>query len=156
MRWELSETGFLSANAGETEFPHVPDWFEWQRGCVRDEILSGNYFYEDEIELYSLPGTDKYHYLGCGRLRHDESGFLITGHFNGAPIRIERKPLSMHALHVEYDYRRVLKGRDALNICTENNSFYCFPERQLTLTKLSLAAEEMYSLARGNIRGRPE
>ncbi|NLE12781.1 MAG: hypothetical protein GX628_03775 [Clostridiales bacterium] len=151
-RWELGETGFLAAKEGETEFNHVPDWFEWQRGCVREEILAGDYFFEDDIELYSLPGVDRYHYLGRGRLRHDLNGFLITGYHNGAPIRIERKPLSIHGLHVEYDYFRVLKGRDAIDISTENDSFFCFPERQLMLTKLSFATEEMYSLARQNVR----
>ena len=30
-RWNLNEDGTLSALDGETEFSHVPDWFEWER-----------------------------------------------------------------------------------------------------------------------------
>ena len=30
-RWNLNEDGTLAALEGETEFSHVPDWFEWER-----------------------------------------------------------------------------------------------------------------------------
>lgn len=34
-RWNLNEDGTLSALQGETEFSHVPDWFNWEREQVR-------------------------------------------------------------------------------------------------------------------------
>lgn len=153
-RWELTETGWLKALSGETEFPHVPDWFEWERANVRKQIDDGEYNFEDDVELYSLPGSDKYHYLGKAKLYHNEKGFLIEGHHNGQPIKIERKPLTMYSLHVEYDYFRVIKGRDAVDISTDTDSYFCFLSRRTALTKLSLATEELYKSTRARTRRR--
>ena len=36
--YELTEYGFLEAVEGETEFPHVPDWYRWERDSVRREL----------------------------------------------------------------------------------------------------------------------
>ena len=38
-RWTLNEDGTLSANSEETEFTHVPDWFEWERKQVKHSVL---------------------------------------------------------------------------------------------------------------------
>ena len=46
-RWTLNEDGTLSAQNGETEFSHVPDWFEWQREQVKQQIAEGTYSFED-------------------------------------------------------------------------------------------------------------
>ncbi|MBQ6706645.1 MAG: 1-acyl-sn-glycerol-3-phosphate acyltransferase, partial [Clostridia bacterium] len=35
--WEMDEFGQLSATDGDTEYPHIPDWYTWQRECVRKE-----------------------------------------------------------------------------------------------------------------------
>ena len=37
-RWNLNEDGTLTALSGETEFSHVPDWFEWERSEVRKQV----------------------------------------------------------------------------------------------------------------------
>lgn len=34
-RWFLREDGQLEASEGETEFSHIPDWFQWEREQVR-------------------------------------------------------------------------------------------------------------------------
>ena len=36
--WELTELGELHALTGNTEFSHIPDWYEWERANVRDEV----------------------------------------------------------------------------------------------------------------------
>ena len=41
--WTMSELGELSADKGETEFSHIPDWYEWERGNVRREVEAGTY-----------------------------------------------------------------------------------------------------------------
>ena len=50
--WELEEDGSLRALEGETEFSHVPDWFEWERSQVRRQIEDGTYRFEDDVEVY--------------------------------------------------------------------------------------------------------
>ena len=42
-RWHLSELGELEAEKGDTEFSHIPDWYEWERANVRREVEAGTY-----------------------------------------------------------------------------------------------------------------
>ena len=41
--WTMSDYGELSADSGETEFSHIPDWYEWERAQVRAEVEAGTY-----------------------------------------------------------------------------------------------------------------
>ena len=43
--WEMDELGVLHAREGETEFPHIPDWFEWERAQVRAQLEAGDYHF---------------------------------------------------------------------------------------------------------------
>lgn len=145
-RWNLEEDGSLRALEGETEFDRIPDWWNWERAQVRAQIEAGTYRFEDEVLVYSLPGCYRYHPLGKARIRHNpEEGFVLEGFYRGKPYRVQRLPIGMNSLHVEYDYHRVL-DRDAFEIAIENDSFYCFPEKPDVITKLSFATEELYRL----------
>ena len=147
-RWNLNEDGTLSAVEGETEFSHVPDWFEWEREQVRRQIEEGTYSFEDEVDVYSLPRCWKFEKLGAGRLRHDpENGFVLDGFYNGSPYHIHRTPQETNSLHIEYDYCYI-KPFDCVDISTENDSFYCYPTKQNVVTKLAFATEILYQRAR--------
>lgn len=37
-KYELTEYGFMQAVEGETEISHIPDWYRWERECVKKEI----------------------------------------------------------------------------------------------------------------------
>jgi len=83
-RWSLEENGELKALDGETEFAHIPSWFEWERENVRAEIERGEYHFEDEVEVYSLPRCRRFEKLGKGYVTHDpEKGFVLKGHHRG-------------------------------------------------------------------------
>ena len=143
-RWTLQEDGSLCANDGNTEFDSVPEWFLWEREQVAAEIERGEYFFEDEVDVHSLPRCWKFDPLGKAKLTHDiENGFVIEGYYNGAPYRIQRTPIQINSLHVEYDFH-LLKKIDCLDISTENDSFYCFPTKQNVITKLAFATEILY------------
>ena len=145
-RWYLNEDGTLSATEGETEFSHIPDWFEWERSEVRREIESGEYSFEDDVEVYSLPRCYKYEPLGFAKLTHNpEEGFILTGHYRGKDYRIQRTPLQTNSLHVEYDFLRI-KPFDLVDISTENDSFYCYTSKKDVITKLAFATEEIYRI----------
>ncbi len=145
-RWNLGEDGTLSALSGETEFSHVPDWFEWERNQIRQQVLSGTYSFESDVEVYSLPRCWRFIKLGNAKLTHDiENGFTLEGFYNGAPYRIERAPISSNSLHIEYDYCYI-KPFDCVDISTENDSFYCYPSNENVVTKLAFATEELYQL----------
>jgi len=149
-RWQWQENGTLSALDGETEFDHIPDWFEWERQQVRYQIENGTYSFEDEVEVYSLPRCWRYIPLGKARLTHDpEQGFVLEGHYRGKPYRIHRTPLQTNSLHVEYAFGP-LKKRDFVDISTEDDSFYCQMSKKDVLTKLAFATEALYQRSMQN------
>lgn len=146
-RWYLNEDGTLTAQNGETEFSHIPDWFDWEREQVHAQIDAGEYAFTDEVEVYSLPRCWRFIKLGKATLSHDpQNGFVLTGHHNGEPYRIQRTPVMTNSLHVEYDYC-YLKPLDCVDISTETDSFYCYPTKENVVTKLGFATERLYQLA---------
>ena len=153
-RWNLNEDGTLSALEGETEFSHVPDWFEWEREQVRRQVQSGEYYFSDEVNVYSLPRCWKFEKLGHAKLTHDiENGFVLEGHYRGEDYRIQRLPIQTNSLHIEYDYCYI-KPYDCFDISTEDDSFYCFPTKENVITKMAFATEEIYGLHYERIRKR--
>lgn len=145
-RWNLNEDGTLSALTGKTEFSHVPDWFEWERTQVREQIRRGEYSFSDDVEIYSQPRCWKFEYLGDGKLTHDvKEGFIVEGFYRGEKYHIQRKPIQTNSLHIEYDYC-YLKPLDCVDISTENDSFYCYPKKENVVTKLAFATEEIYQM----------
>ena len=146
-RWQWQEDGYLRALEGETEFDHIPHWFDWQRQQVREEIARGEYHFEDEVEVFSLPRVLRYIPLGKAKLTHDpENGFRLEGFYRDAKYFIQRQPAQTNSLHVEYDFVP-LKGRDCVDISTENDSFYCCLTKSNRITKLGFATEELYLLS---------
>lgn len=152
-RWTLNEDGTLSSLDGETEFTHVPDWFLWQRDQVEKQIQNGEYYFEDEVDVYSMPRCWKFEHLGKAKITHDaENGFTLTGFYNNKEYCINRKPLKMNSLHIEYDYC-YLKPEDCFDISTENDSFYCYPyNKKNVVTKLAFATEILYQNAKNRVK----
>ena len=146
-RWNLGEDGTLTALEGETEFSHVPDWFEWERAQVVEQVRNGTYSFEDEVEVYSMPRCWKFEKLGAARLRHDiNEGFILEGEYNGAPYRVHHAPMQTNSLHIEYDYC-YLKPLDCVDISTESDSFYCYPKTKTdVVTKMGFATEAIYAM----------
>jgi DNA-directed RNA polymerase subunit RPC12/RpoP len=151
-RWHLREDGELEALSGETEFPHIPDWFMWERTQVEQQIENGTYSFEDEVEVYSMPRCWKFEELGKAKLRHTiEEGWILEGHYNGEDYRIHRRPNQTNSLHIEYDYCYI-RPEDCVDISTENDSFYCYPvTRTDVVTKLAFATEILYERSKAKI-----
>ncbi|MBQ7799683.1 MAG: hypothetical protein IJ370_04250, partial [Oscillospiraceae bacterium] len=145
-RWRLNEDGTLTAKSGETEFSHVPDWFNWEREQVRAQIQRGEYSFDDEVEVYAFPRCWRFIPLGKARLTHDsKNGFVLEGEYNGEKYHINRAPLETNSLHIEYNYCYI-KPFDCVDISTENDSFYCYPKSENVVTKLAFATEEIYQM----------
>ncbi len=142
--WHLNENGTLTALNGETEFSHVPDWFEWEREQVKLEIENGTYYFSDTVDVHSMPRTNRFEALGKARLTHDsENGFVLEGFYRGQEYKIQRTPIQINSLHVEYDFPHI-KPFDCVDISTENDSFYCFPTKENVVTKLAFATEIIF------------
>ncbi len=55
-RWQQENTknGYIKALEGKTEINHIPDWYSWERECVKKEIDEGLY----SLEGFELTGAD--------------------------------------------------------------------------------------------------
>ena len=146
-KWEMTELGEMKALQGETEFSHIPNWFQWERENVRQQLLDGTYCYEEELQVLSTPGVNEYINLGTAKVTHDlQNGFVIEGYYNGNNYRIHRPTKGIYALHVEYQFKH-LKYSDCFEISTTKDSFYCMTKKKDIITKLSLATEEAFKIA---------
>ena len=143
-KWEYTELGELKALEGETEFSHIPDWYEWERDEVAKEVRNGTYHFESEVHVDMLP-VDKFIPMGKGKLVHDLSGFKLTGNFEGQDYLVEIPASRTYGVHIEYEY--LGQFGDCVDLNTIDNTYYVYPERELfSVTKISLATEEIFKM----------
>jgi len=141
--WHMNELGELESD--HQSFRHIPDWFNWERAQVNEEIRSGTYHYEQEVMIDSLPNSQGYYRLGKGTLVHTSEGFRLTGEF--APdFELVKKPLENFGVHIEYNYF----GRgNCISLSTRNDTYYIYPlDQKQSVTKLHFAAEELYQITK--------
>ena len=151
-RWVWQEDGYIRALNGETEFDHVPDWYNWEKSEVQKQIADESYSFEDEVEVFSLPRVWRYIPLGKAKLTHNiNEGFVLEGFYRNKKWRVHRLPQQMNSLHVEYDFGP-LKKFDYVDISNENDSFYCKLTNRNRLTKLAFATEEIYLKSQREIK----
>ena len=119
-------------------------------------MQNGTYYFEDTVEVYSQPGCWKFEPLGQGKVTHDPvNGFVLEGHYNGEDYRIQRKPLQINSLHVEYCFPHIKPIRQCFDISTETDSFYCYPTTaENVITKLAFATEAIYQHKYTTLRSR--
>ena len=151
-RWVWQEDGYIRALNGETEFDHVPDWYNWEKSEVQKQIADESYSFEDEVEVFSLPRVWRYIPLGKAKLTHNiNEGFVLEGFYRNKKWRVHRLPQQMNSLHVEYDFGP-LKKFDYVDISNENDSFYCKLTNRNRLTKLAFATEEIFLKSQREIK----
>jgi len=144
-KWEMTPLGEMKALVGETEFPHLPDWYAWQEEEVRKEVRNGTYRFEDEVRVESLVNHKGYYDLGTARIVHDADGFRMEGNPAYFPQPVIKKPISMYTCHIEYQYFN--KG-DCFELSTMEETWYLYPlKARNVVTKIQIATEEMYKLA---------
>lgn len=140
--YELTEYGYLKAVEGETEFSHVPDWYRWERECVREELLEGAYSLDVPVDICMLVNTKCIYRVGKGRLRHSEEGFRLTG--CDGRLDYSQSPIASYSLNADYYWYEI---GDMICIGNTDVLYYCFPtEGGDVVTKTRLAAEELYKI----------
>lgn len=130
------------------ELSRVPQWYEYQRQKVAAAVAQESYHMDIPVHVEVLRELDRdFLILGDGRLTHNASGFRLTyKEADGSERVVEKPPLTTYSLHVDFDYRG--KG-PFIDISTANETFYLYPQTtDCSVTKVALAAEEMYKLAR--------
>lgn len=140
--YELTEYGYLEATDGNTKFRHIPDWYAWQRDCVRQEIEKGTYSLNVPVDIYVMVNTKKIYNVGEGRLVHSCDGFHLTG--CEGKLDYKQKPLSSYSLYSDYYWYEI---GDMICIGGGKILYYCFPKAQGDfVAKTRLAAEELFKM----------
>ena len=140
-QYELTEYGRLRALEGETEFDHIPDWYNWQRQNVRAALEDGSYHLETGVDIAMLVDYKALYKVGSGVLRHSTEGFHLTG--CDGQLDYTQGPLACHTLNSDYYWYEL---GDIISIGNQDGLYYCFPKDGDVVTKTRLAAEELYKL----------
>lgn len=136
--WNMSEYGQLvDRDSGETV--HIPDWYEWERRNVSEEITSKEYRREYSVTVEALPNEKGFVSMGSGRLVHDRSGFTLYVDKDGSRLFFGTK--NLYTVQTEYNYKG--KGK-CLVLSTRDCCYYVYcDEKDFNPTKLQFAAEEI-------------
>jgi 1-acyl-sn-glycerol-3-phosphate acyltransferase/DNA-directed RNA polymerase subunit RPC12/RpoP len=140
-KYLLDSFGYIKALEGETEFSHIPDWYDWERNEVKKEILNGSYRLEDDVRIFTMADYKAIYDIGEGHLIHNENGFSLKGFENS--LDYTQSPLASYSLYADYYWYEV---GDVICIGNGDKLYYCFPKSSIPVAKARLAAEELYKL----------
>lgn len=142
-QYELDTLGRLSAIEGRTEFVHIPDWYRWERDEVRRELEAGQYRVDIPVKIGMMVDYKAIYMVGDGRLIQDETGFTLSGCDGRLVYR--QKPLASYSAYSDYFWYEI---GDMVCIGNKETLYYCFPQAWASVTKIRMAAEELYKLGR--------
>ena len=140
-QWTMDEYGQLSAKDADTVYPHIPDWYRWQRDCVRKELEDGTYLLDTDVDIAVQVNLDGVCMIGEGHLTHDLNGFHLTG--GDGKLDYSQSPVHSHTLYSDYYWYEI---GDVIGIGDNEFSYFCFPKKNVSVTKARLATEELYKM----------
>ena len=150
-KWNLDEYSRLHLinedKTWDSSLSHVPNWYLWQREKVNEEVENNEYQFEDKVRIERLiNGPKGFVRVGEGILRQDATGISLKGTLDdGSSIDIFKPANTTASLHIEYNYK---KRGDAIDIATEDNTYFVFPMNSTNIiTKLHFATEAIYKKA---------
>ena len=140
-RYEMDEYGRMNAVNADTMFYHIPDWYAWERSCVRDEIASGTYSLDTDVNIGMIVDFKALYMVGSGKLHHDPNGFVLTG--CDGRLHYEQGPKKCYSCYSDYFWYEI---GDVICIGDKDKLFYCFPESKDVVAKTRIAVEEIYKM----------
>ncbi len=145
--YELDEYGAIAATDGDSAFTHIPDWYAYERECVRKEIEDGSYSLDTEVDICMMVDYKAIYKVGSGRLTHNADGFTLTG--CDGKLNYTHSPLASYSLYSDYYW---YERGDIICIGNSDCLYYCFPKCGDVVAKTRLAAEELYKITRAKRR----
>lgn len=139
--YHMDTLGTLENVDGESKFTHIPKWYEWQRECVKKEIIDGTYGMELDVDIILLRDYKALYAVGEGKLTHGEDGFTLTG--CEGKLQCKQSVLSSYGLNADYNWYEL---GDIICIADKEALYYCIPKQEGVVTKARFAAEELYKL----------
>ena len=138
--WEMDEYGQLAASDGNTEYPHIPDWYAWERSEVKKELEDGTYRLDTDVTIGMMVDYKAIYMVGEGHLTHSAEGFKLTG--CDGKLNYEQGPLACYGLYSDYFWYEI---GDVICIGNQDALYYCFPKKA-DVAKTRMAVEELYKL----------
>lgn len=143
-QYYMDEFGQMNSRHGDAEFSHIPDWYKWERECVKKELLNGSYLLDCDVEIGILTDFKAIYMVGDGHLTHDENGFTLTG--CDGRLTYRQSPLANYGLYADYFWYEI---GDVICIGDKQRLYYCFPKGKVNVAKARIAAEELYIMKKG-------
>ena len=137
--WELNEYGQL---VGEC-FSHIPDWYAWERECVRKEIEDGSYLLDTDVDIGIIVDFKSLYMVGSGHLTHGADGFVLEG--CDGRLHYTQSPKENYSLYSDYYWYEI---GDVICIGKKDCLYYCFPKKKDVVAKARIAAEELFKIER--------
>lgn len=148
-KYTLDTLGRMQAEDGSTEFPHIPDWYAWERQEIRKALTDGSYRLDTEVEIGLIVDFKAVYMVGEGHLTHDKNGFVLTG--CGGELHYEQGPLKCYSLYADYFWYEI---GDIICLGDKDCLYYCFPKQKDVAARTRIAVEELYKLAKEEKRAR--
>ena len=145
-KWYMTELGQME-NVNSKEELTIPEWYEWERGQVIQEIEKDRYSLHIKVHIESLPNAVNFIDLGEGILHHNMNGFelIFTEYGEEEEKTLYFTSISMTSIHTEYNYRD--KGQ-CVTLSTIDNTYFIFPrEDGFNATKIQFATEYFHEMA---------
>lgn len=140
--YELTELGKMQAVGADTEFEQIADWVDWQRDCVKTEIVEGRYALNEPVRIHIMVDTKTIYDVGEGVLKHDDSGFTLTG--CDGKLNYTQSATAVYSINSDFFWYQIA---DTINIGDMNVQYFCFPKsEEVSVFKARLAAEELFKL----------
>lgn len=138
----LDEFGYLKNLNGETIFNHIPDWYRWERECVKEEIINNTYNLDEEVEIFGLKDMKIIYKLGQGRITHNREGFKLVG-CNGK-LNYTQDTKYTYSLNSDLNWYEL---GDIISIGDSKARYYCLLKtKKDVVAKARLATEEMFKM----------
>ncbi len=139
--WIMDEYGRMKCQNNNCEYEHIPDWYKWERECVKQELISGSYKLDTDVSIGLMVNHDAIYMIGDGHLIHDTDGFHLTG--AGNSFEYNQLPQSSYSCYSDYYWYEL---GDIICIGDKKCLYYCFPKKEGVVAKTRLATEELYKL----------
>ncbi len=142
-KYEMDEYGQLHSLTGGTAFSHIPDWYAWERQCVRNDISNGIYCLDTDVTIGVIVDYKALYMVGRGHLHHDREGFLLTG--CDGKLSYMQDPCRSYSCYSDYYWYEI---GDMICIGDNDRLYYCFPDKKDVVARTRIATEEIYKLAK--------
>ena len=141
-KWELTELGYLKALEGEDYFDHIPDWYRWERECVRKEILDGTYGFDVPCNIYMIVNTKDVYRVGEGRVSHNKEGLHLVG--CEGKIDYSQSSKSMYTCEAAFHWYTL---GDVIGMGNNRALYFAMPKEDIHVVgKVRLASEEIFKI----------